>query len=78
MKNNVTGACRADLRTVTLSQRAQKILAASAIPSEVIRLEGTSGHGCSYGIELSCNQRANAEHILSASGIGIKQWNKVD
>ena len=78
MKNNASGVCRADLRTLTLSQRAQKILAASAIGAELVKLEGTSGHGCSYGIELPCNQRGNAERLLSASGIGIKQWNRVD
>ena len=78
MKNDLTGVCRADLRTPTLSQRAQRILAASAISSEVVRLEGSSGHGCSYGIELPCNQRGNAERLLAASGIGIKQWNRVD
>lgn len=78
MKNNVTGVCRAELRTLTLSQRAQKLLASSAISSEVVRLDSSSGHGCSYGIELPCNQRSNAERLLSASGIGIKQWNRVD
>ena len=78
MNYNGHGVCRAELRSVTLAQKAQRSLSAAAIPTEVVKLEGARGRGCSFGIEIPCNQCTNAERILSASGITVKLWNRVD
>ena len=70
--------CRADLRTLTYAQKAQRLLTSSAIPARLIRLEGAGGRGCSYGIEIPCNQTNNAQSILSSQGITVKKWNRQD
>lgn len=78
MKYNGYGVCRAQMRSVTYAQKAQRLLASSAIPSEVIKLESTQGRGCSYGIEIPCSQKNNAQALLSAEGITVKQWKQAD
>lgn len=76
MKGENYGVCRAELQSLTLSQRAQRTLADVAIPSEIIKLESTSRRGCSYGIEFACNQKRNVATALSSAGITVKKWNE--
>lgn len=78
MKYNGYGVCRGELRSITLAQKAQKLLSSSAIPSEIIKLDSSQGHGCSFGIEISCSQKNNADRILSGAGVTVKQWNRAD
>lgn len=78
MKYNSYEVCRAQMRSVTYAQKAQRLLASSAIPSEIVKLDSAQGRGCSYGIEIPCNQKNNAQSLLSAEGITVKQWNRVD
>lgn len=68
-------ACTASLGTLTGAQRAQKILAAAAIPTRIIKLPSAIAHrGCVWGIEFSRNQRVNVEHILSGAGASVRGW----
>ncbi len=73
------GSCSATLASMTQAMKAQKALAAAAIPSSIIKAEPSSSlHGCSYGIEFSCNQKNNVSSILASSGISVKKWNLAD
>ena len=71
--------CTATLQSLTAAQKAQRALAAAAIRSSIIKIEGTSfTHGCSYGIEFSCNQQNNVARVLEGAGVAVKRWNTRD
>lgn len=70
--------CSAELGSVTNAMKAQKALAAAAIPSAVVKTESSSRRGCAYGIRFSCNQFNNVRTVLSAARISVKQWNPGD
>ncbi len=73
------GSCSAELQSMTMAQKAQKTLAAAAIPVEIIKLSSSSARrGCSYGIEFSCNQKNNVVGVLTAAGLAVKKWNTAD
>ena len=68
--------CSAEIGSVTEAMKAQNVLAAAAIPSEIIKKEGTSRRrGCVFGIGFSCSQQNNVRSILGAAGITPKEWN---
>lgn len=70
--------CFAELGSVTMAMKAQKALAAAAIPSSVVKTESSSRRGCSYGIRFSCNQWSNVRTVLFGAGITVKEWNTED
>lgn len=71
--------CTATLQSLTAAQKAQRALAAAAIRSSIVKIEGTSfTHGCSYGIEFPCNQQKNVARVLSGAGVTVKKWNTPD
>ena len=73
------GNCSATLASMTVALKAQKALAAAAIPSNIIKIERSSSlHGCAYGIEFSCNQKNNVARVLGSAGIAVKKWNTED
>jgi hypothetical protein len=57
-----------------MAMRAQKALAASAIPSKVVKLESASRRGCVYGLSFSCEQERNVRYVLEGERISVKQW----
>jgi hypothetical protein len=58
-----------------MALKAQKALAGAAIPSTVVKNDSSFGsRGCSYGLRISCEQKTNAEGVLSHSGIRVKKW----
>ena len=68
--------CSAEIGSVTEALKAQRALAASAIPSEIIKKEGTSRRrGCVFGIGFSCAQQKNVRAVLSAARITPRAWN---
>ena len=76
MKQGKRGECSAALGSVTQAMKAQKILAAAAIPSTVVKWEASSRlRGCVYGVEYSCQQQRNVETVLASARIAVKQWN---
>ena len=67
--------CSAEIGSVTEAMNAQRILAAAAIPSEIIKKEGSSRRrGCVFGIEFSCAQQNNVRTILGSAKIYPKAW----
>ena len=79
MEKNMTRdsyQCSAEIGSVTEAMKAQKVLADAAIPSEIIKKEGTSRRrGCIFGIGFSCAQQNNVRAILSSARIYPKEWN---
>lgn len=74
-KTNDFSECSAVLGTLTSAQRAQRTLAAAAIPSRIIKLPPVAARrGCVWGIELCCNQRQNVETVLGAARISVREW----
>lgn len=68
--------CYAELGSMTYAMKAQKALAAAAIPATIIKSESSSSrHGCTYGIRFSCQQENNVRTVLAAARITVKQWN---
>ena len=78
MEGNSWRGCSVELGSITQAMRAQKALAEAAIPSRVIKTEGTSRRGCAYGLSFSCEQEKNVRYVLTQSRISVKQWNGVD
>lgn len=79
MSKEYSGRCSAALQSLTVAQKAQNVLAGAAIPSNIIKTEGSAkSRGCSYGLEFSCGQRGNVEKVLANAGISVKQWNRAD
>lgn len=75
MSDSLVG-CSAAIGTVTQTMKAQKILANAAIPSAVIKYDGThKSKGCIYGLSFSCAQAGNARTVLEGGGIRVRQWN---
>ena len=73
--NETTRSCRAELGTMTYAMRAQRALAAAAIPSTVGKIESSlSGRGCTYGIRFSCQQEKNVRTVLQNARIYPRQW----
>ena len=71
--------CSAELGSVTYAMKAQKALAAAAIPSTVIKSESPSSRrGCTYGLRFSCQQENNVRLVLEAARIPVKRWNGVE
>lgn len=64
--------CKLSLGSVTYAEKAMRALAKAAIYSEIVKLDGDRGHGCVYGLELSCPQLENAKTVLRAAGIKAK------
>lgn len=73
MSNN----CTAAIGSMTQAMKAQKALSAAAIPSTVIKSDSQKSHGCIYGLAFSCLQSDNVSHVLSSTGIKVKEWNKM-
>ena len=67
--------CSAELGSVTEAMKAQRVLAAAAIPTEVIKVEGARRRGCVFGIGFSCAQSNNVRAVLSAARINPRSWN---
>ena len=62
--------CSAEIGSVTEAMKAQKVLAAAAIPSEIIKKEGSSRRrGCVFGIGFSCAQLNNVRAVLGSARI---------
>ena len=67
--------CSAALGSVTEAMKAEKVLAAAAIPCEIIKSEGSSRRrGCVFGIGFSCAQQNNVRAVLSAARIYPRAW----
>lgn len=74
--NAIGGGCSAAIGSLTLAIKAQRALAAAAIPTKVIKYEeGARGRGCIYGLSFSCPQRVNIETVLTRERIRVTQWN---
>ena len=72
--NNKKASCTATLASMTQAIKAQKVLAAAAIPASIVKTEPASSlQGCSYGVEFSCNQVKNVRKVLG--GMSVKKWN---
>ena len=68
-------SCSADMGTLTNAQKAQKALAAAAIPSSVTKSEpASSRRGCVWSVNFSCNQSENVRSVLASAGINVRSW----
>lgn len=67
--------CLAVMGTLTAAQKAQKALAAAAIPASVGKSEGrVANRGCVWTVNFSCNQKQNVVSVLSNAGINVRAW----
>ena len=74
-KNYRRGECSAVMGTLTVAQKAQRVLGAAAIPTGLGKSESSSSHrGCVWSITFSCNQRQNVATVLANAGIHVKSW----
>ncbi len=67
--------CSAEIGSVTQAIRAQNALASAAIPSNVIKSQSSSRHGCVYGVSFSCAQENNVRTVLTNAKIPVRHWN---
>jgi hypothetical protein len=67
---NIHKYCTAAIGSVSAAMRAQGLLASAAIPSNIIKTEGsTARHGCVYSLAFPCGQKNNVHTVLSAAKI---------
>ncbi len=60
--------CVITSKSLTSALKAKDILADSAVYANIIKIDPSySKHGCSYGLEIDCRNKRNAEKMLSAS-----------
>lgn len=71
-----SGECIADVGSLTLALKAQKLLGTAAIPSAVIKNSSwhKEGRGCSYALRFSCPQSDNVRKVLSDGGVRVREW----
>ena len=71
--------CSAVMGTLTNAQKAQKVLAAAAIPSSVTKSESSLAHrGCVWCVNFACNQSENVRAVFEAAGVNAKSWSVGD
>lgn len=73
--NHNYGECYAEIGSVTHAMKAQAALSAAAIPSEIIKSESSTRHGCVYSVSYSCSQANNVRTVLASARIPVKHWN---
>ena len=74
--NEFYSKCSAEIGSMTQAIKAQRALADSAIPAEVIKNTSKMGRGCVYGLSFSCAQRENVENIFGRYGIRVREWTR--
>ncbi len=74
MRNNSErGACVCVIGSMTQAMRAQSVLAAAAIRTEVVRAESSrTGRGCAYALSYPCIWENDAKRILRDAGIRVR------
>ena len=65
--------CSTQIGSLTQAMKAQSALSAAAIPSEIIKTESSSRHGCVYGISYSCSQENNVRAVLENANIPARR-----
>ena len=65
--------CSLSLGSLTQAMKAQSALSAASIPSEIIKAESSSRHGCIYGISYSCSQENNVRAVLANARISTRK-----
>lgn len=65
--------CSTQIGSLTQTMKAQSALSAAAIPSEIIKAESSSHHGCVYGISYSCSQENNVRVVLENAKIPARR-----
>ncbi len=72
-------SCSAAMAGLTVAQKAQKALAAAAIPSSVGKIKANEAHrGCTWCVNFSCNQSENVKTVFASAGINVKWWEGFD
>lgn len=67
--------CVVSLGSVTVATRAQRVLAAAALYSEIVKLaDDALGKGCTYGLEFACSAEGNVKTVLENAGIRIRGY----
>ena len=74
--SDIKGSCRIEIGSITQAMKVQKILAAAAIPTTVVKKEssGRGTKGCVYGLSFSCAQINNVRIILERERIRVREW----
>ena len=78
MRNEINETeCVAVIGSMTQAMRAQNVLAAAAIRTEVIKADSSkTGRGCAYGVSYSCLQDGNVRGVLQNAGIRPRSFYK--
>lgn len=69
--------CTASIGSMTQAMKAQSVLSAVAIPSEIIKTQSAnSRRGCVYGLSFSCAQQGNVSSLLKNNRISVLDMNR--
>ena len=76
MRNNIaTEECFAIIGSMTRVMRAQSVLAAAAIRTQIVKADPKqSKNGCAYALSYPCAQDGNVKRILSDEGIRVREY----
>ncbi len=74
MKNEPL-SCSVALGSLSQAMRAQSILSAAAIPTELVKTQKSSSRrGCTYSLSFSCAQKNNVKTVLGSAKIQVFGW----
>ena len=65
--------CSMQIGSLTQAMKTQSTLSAAAIPSEIIKTESSSRHGCVYGVSYSCSQENNVRAVLENAKLSARR-----
>ncbi len=69
------GICTAVIGSMTLSMKAQSVLAEAAIRASLAKISSSRTHnGCAYGVDFPCTQSSNVRAVLASAGIRVRQY----
>lgn len=68
-------ACYCTVGSVTLTMRAQSVLQAASIRSQVVSADAAhAAKGCAYALSYGCAQEALVRRVLENAGIHVRSF----
>ena len=70
-----TNYCTAALASLTYAMKAQGVLSAAGLYTDIIKLDPTrSRRGCAYGVQFDCNESESVRRALKSSGVNVIRY----
>ena len=69
------GTCTAVIGSMTVTMKAQSLLAEAAIRTSIVKVSSAKATGgCAYGVDFPCTQSANVRTVLDRAGVRVREY----